>query len=83
MPISYIRMIGKELGIDTYISFLAIVDPYGKHFLFSTASRYYTKDMFLVEDETIENIHPYAFIAKFQTHGNDNPTYTDILRGLP
>ena len=35
---------------------------------------------YLSADETYEDIHPLAFVAKVQSHNADNPTYSDILR---
>ena len=46
----------------------------------SPATRSLDKDMYVSEDGTTENIHPYAFSAKVQTHSSDTPTYKDILR---
>ena len=46
----------------------------------SSAMNYLDRDSYLTSDGTIEEIHPYAFSAKVQTHSTDNPTYKDILR---
>ena len=46
----------------------------------SSAVDYLNKHSYVTSDETIEDIHPYAFSAKVQTHNSDNPTYKDILR---
>ena len=36
--------------------------------------------MYLTDDDTLEGIYPYVYIAKVQTHVMDNPTYKDIIR---
>jgi hypothetical protein len=46
----------------------------------SSAMNYLDRDSYLTSDGTIEEIHPYDFSAKVQTHLTDNPTYKDILR---
>ena len=46
----------------------------------SPVTRSLAKDTYLSEDGTLENIHPYAFSAKVQTHNSDIPTYKDVLR---
>ena len=34
----------------------------------------------MTSDDTYEDIHPLAFVAKVKSHDDDNPTYTDVLR---
>ena len=46
----------------------------------SPAMNYLDKVTYATDDGKIEGIHPYAFSAKVQTHGSDNPTYKDIIR---
>ena len=46
----------------------------------SPETRYLEQYSYLSLDGTVENTHPYAFSAKFQTHDSDNPTYKDIMR---
>ena len=63
-------------------AFLGRIDLYDDHaFSFSSASSYFTKNTYVSEDGTIEDIHPCAFTAKVQTHNQDDPTYKDIMRG--
>ena len=35
---------------------------------------------YISSDETYEDIHPCAFMAKLQANQLDNPTYGDILK---
>ena len=85
VPISYRGMVGmkKEHPQQTVDSaFLGRIDLCNDHtFSFSSASSYFTRDTYLSEDGTMEDIHPCAFTAKVQTHDQDNVTYKDILRG--
>ena len=47
----------------------------------SPATRFLASSSYVSDGGTIEeDIHPYAFSAKVQTHCTDNPTYKDILR---
>ena len=63
-------------------AFLGSVDPYYIYtFSFSSASSLFTKDTYLSEDETFEDMHPCTFVSKLQKHDQDNPNYKDILKG--
>jgi hypothetical protein len=85
VPMSYRGMVcmKKEHPQQTVDSiFLGRIDLCDDHtFSFSSAFNYFTRDTYLSEDDTMEDIHPCAFTTKVQTHNQDNPTYKDILRG--
>ena len=68
--------------MDADSAFIATMDDRAStRFSFSSASSYFASVSYLTEEETIEDLHPCAFILKVQTHKLDNPTYKDILRG--
>ena len=56
--ISYDGLVGSELGRDTYSTFLVTVDLYGSNFSFSSASSYFAQDIYLIDDDTSENMYP-------------------------
>ena len=61
--------------------FLSSVDLNESSCTSSTATRYLDRTNYVTKDGTREeNVHPYAFSAKVQTHHSDTPTYKDILR---
>ena len=78
---SYKGMVGMMSTMDADSAFLATMDDEQSKFSFSSAYSYLASTSFLSEEDTIEEIHPCAFISKVQTHQQDNPTYKDILRG--
>ena len=61
---------------DNY--FLSSIDPDAAGS--SSATRYLIKNYYFSTSGLMENIHPYAFSAKVQTHTSDNPTYRDIVK---
>ena len=82
MPMDYRGMISEERKKSADCAFLGSVEPYNIHVLsFSSASSLLTKEIYLSEYNTFEDIHPCAFISILQTHDQDNPTYKDILKG--
>ena len=82
VPINYQGMMGKEHVKSQDYAFLETVDPYDTHsFSLSSVSSSYTRDTFMSNGGTVEDLHLCAFIAKVQTHDLDNPTYDDNLRG--
>ena len=79
---SYKGMLGVKSTMDADSAFIATIDDRATNkFAFSSASSYFASVTFLSEEETMEDLHPCAFISKVQTHELDNPTYKDILRG--
>ena len=56
------------------------MDLKGEGFQSTLATRFLKQSTYLSADETYEDIHPLAFVAKVQSHNADNPTYSDILR---
>ena len=65
---------------DSDCSFLSTLDLKGDGFQSTPATRFLKQSTYLSADETYEDIHPLAFVAKVQSHNTDNPTYSDILR---
>ena len=78
---SYKGMVGVKSTMDADSAFIATMDDRTSKFSFSSASSYFASALYLTEEETLEDLHPCAFISKVQTHKLDNPTYKDILRG--
>ena len=79
---SYKGMLGVKSTMDADSAFIATMDDRAStRFSFSPASSYFASVTYLTEEETIEDLHPCAFILKFQTYEQDKPTYRDIIRG--
>ena len=65
----YSGMIEKGNLKSVNNAFLETVDPYDSHtFLVSSASSFHTRDTYLSEDDTLEDLHPCAFVSKVQAH---------------
>ena len=79
---SYKCMVGLISTMEADNAFLATMDNEKSKYTFSSAYSYLASTSFLSEEETIEDVHPCAFISKVQTHLKDNPTYKDIMRGI-
>ena len=74
-------MVGINATLDADSEFLTTVDHVSPEFSFSSASSCLTSAIYLSEEETIEDMHPCAFISKVQTHDQDNSSYKEIIRG--
>ena len=61
-------------SLHTDEAFLYSVDLDGKWFRMSPIVRSFEKNPYILVDNTLENIYPMEFTAKFQTHQNDSPT---------
>ena len=91
-PVNYKGMfamsnIAAEVDKDTTSSilnndsaFLSTLDLCGSGFQPTPATHIVNQHTYLLKDETYEDVHPLAFMAKVQSHDADNPTYSDILR---
>ena len=81
-PTDYSGMIGKGILKSADNTCLETVYPYDLHtFSLSSASSLHTRDTYLSEDDTLEDLHPCAFLSKMQANDLDNPAYKDIPRG--
>ena len=91
-PINYqgiFAMFGQEADVSLKSTskiykadsvFLSILDLDGEGFKSTPATRALDHHRYLTSDDTYEDIHPLAFVAKVKSHDDDNPTYTDVLR---
>ena len=81
MTVNYGGMTSRKDVNCAYISFWGTVDPYDPDtFSFESATSFHTKNTYLSEDGTIEDIYPCVFVTKEQAHDIDNPTYKYVLR---
>ena len=78
---SYKGKLGVKSKLEIDSAFIVTMDDIHSKFSFSSVYNHYTRTAYLTADGTLEDIHPFAFIFKVQTHEQDNPTYKDILKG--
>ena len=71
---------GVTNGVQRDECFLFSVDLNNATCSSSPVTRSLAKDAYVSEDGTLENIYPYAFSAKVQTHNSYISTYKDMLR---
>ena len=80
LSINYRRMMGREDHVESLdCTLLSSVDPYNS-FSFSSTSSSYIRDTYLVDNDTIKDMHTCAFIAKVWNHNLDDPTYKETIR---
>ena len=80
--LSYTSLIGivKEQLYQNDNVFVSTYEPSDTSKLSTSATRAHESNQYMSPDDSIENIHPCAFIAKLQANQKDNTIYGDILK---